>query len=78
MSEVPLYPQRLPCEALTLSCPKSRPKTRPKTVVGGPLDGSPGNSFVAYLHHTIESWGIGGDDVGLIQSTKAPKSARMQ
>jgi len=28
-------------------------------------------SFVAYLYHTTEVWGIGGDDMGLIQSTKA-------
>ena len=41
--------------------------------LGGPLDGLPGNSFVAYLYHTIEVWGVGVDDVGLIQSTKAPK-----
>ena len=30
-------------------------------------------SVVAYLYHTIEVWGIGGDNVGLIKSTKAPK-----
>ena len=26
-----------------------------------------------HLYHTIEVWGIGGDNVGLIKSTKAPK-----
>ena len=30
---------------------------------------------VAFLHHTIKVWGIGGDDVGLMQSTKAPEEA---
>ena len=33
---------------------------------------SPGNPSVAYLYRTLEVWGIGDDDVGLIQSTKAP------
>ena len=31
------------------------------------------NGPLAYLYHTIEVWGIGGDNVGLIKSTKAPK-----
>ena len=35
--------------------------------------GRPWSSSVAYLYHTIQAWGIGGDDVGLIQSAKAPK-----
>jgi hypothetical protein len=43
------------------------------TRLGGLLDRSPGNSVVAYLYHTIEAWGIGGDNVGLMKSTKAPK-----
>ena len=42
------------------------------TRLGELLDGSPGNSVVAYLDHTI-ALGIGGDHVGLIKSTKAPK-----
>ena len=39
---------------------------------GGQLFCPRGNSSVVFLYHTIEVWGIGGDDVGLIQSTKAP------
>ena len=39
----------------------------------GQLFCPPGNSSVVYLYHTIEVWGVGGDDVGFIQSTKAPK-----
>ena len=42
--------------------------------LGGLLDRSPGNSVVAYLYHTIEAWGIGGDDMGLMKSTKAPQT----
>ena len=43
-------------------------------LVGDLLDSSPGNSVVAYLYHTVEVGGIGGDNVGLIKSTKAPES----
>ena len=46
------------------------------TRLGGLLDGPPGNSVGAYLYHTIEVWGIGGDNVGLIKNTKAPEHQR--
>jgi hypothetical protein len=44
--------------------------------LGGLLISSPGDSSVAYTYHTIQVWGIGGDDVGLIQSTTAPKGMK--
>ena len=31
------------------------------------------DAFVAYFDHTINVWGIGGDEVGLIERKKAPK-----
>ena len=42
-----------------------------KDLKGRVLLGRPGNLFVVYLYHTMEVWGIGGDDVGFIQSTRA-------
>ena len=44
----------------------------------GLIFGPPRSSFVAYLYHTIEVWGIGGNDVGFIQSTKAAERIKDQ
>ena len=50
---------------------KTGVSTRPSVARSLVSRGPPGNSVVAYLYHTIEVWGIGGNNMGLIKSTKA-------
>jgi hypothetical protein len=40
--------------------------------------GWPGSLPVVYLVTQVGNWGLGNDDVGLIQSTKAPNLSREQ
>ena len=61
--------------ALMAICPSPPPlRTLPSSPPLSKLDvREPGNLPVAYLVTQDGIWGSGSDDVGLIQSTKAPK-----